>query len=60
MQHKVVLHEQQTQPQAPIKSVSLPRIRTQNHEPAPPKLTQLHKIKWSIAPKCLLPGHEGQ
>ena len=43
------------------KSVSLPKIKTHGAE-SPPKrpLGEMHKVKWSIAPKCLLPGHEGR
>ena len=42
------------------KSISLPKIKT-NHSDnsSPPKKTfkEIHKVKWSIAPKCLIPAH---
>ena len=44
------------------KAVSLPRIREVSEETHRNKngMKIIHQVKWSIAPKCLIPGHEGK
>lgn len=46
------------------KSVSLPKIKEpkESDEQKSPKkiLKEFHKVKWSVAPKCLIEGHEGK
>lgn len=43
------------------KAVSLPKIREVSEETHRNKgMQNIHKVKWSIAPKCLIPGHEGK
>jgi hypothetical protein len=43
------------------KSVSLPRLYKDDDEKSPKKINKdIHKVRWSMAPKCLMEGHDGK
>lgn len=42
------------------KSLSLPRIKNAPTDRPKKPLQEMHKVRWSMAPRCLLAGHEGK
>ena len=44
------------------KAVSLPKIREVSEQTNRYNtgMKNIHKVKWSISPKCFIPGHDGK